>query len=271
MDLNESLTKAQTKDLKDSLMFSQFTTLTQVNQEDVPVDKLDVVIVTAGANQAPGETRMQLLAKNADLVKRIAGSLSGLKKEAIVLMVTNPVDVLTAVAREVFDLEPCKVIGSGTMLDSARLRWRIAERMGRCIHNVHGYVLGEHGDSEFVAWSSVSKACKISDEEKAKVEENVRGAAYEIIEGKGATFFGIGAAAVYILTAILHDSHALIPVSTHYPYLADEALQKIPLGVPSVIGDVGIVVTPELDLTEDEMEKLESSARQLHAAFESIA
>ena len=270
LDLNESLTKAQTLDLKDGLMFSKNTTLKQVTQNECPVGDIDIVVITAGANQAPGETRLDLLAKNAELVKNISMNLNGLKKSAVIVMVTNPVDILTKVARECFDLPANQIIGTGTMLDSARLRWRMAKLLGRSIHNVHGYVLGEHGDSEFVAWSTVSKHTTISPEEKKKLEQQVRGAAYEIIEGKGATFFGIGASTVHILDAIIHDSHAVIPVSTDYPYFTDETLRSIPLGTPSIIGEKGIEITPQLDLTEDELEQLAHSARQLLTAYQKL-
>lgn len=262
-DTDKMLTDAQTLDLKDTLLFSKNSKVSNVNIEDLPVSDMDVVIITAGANQKPGETRIDLLAKNKKILESIADQLKGLKPSAIIILVTNPVDITTKIAQDVFDLPTSQVIGSGTLLDSARLRWRIADHLNINISNVHGYVLAEHGDSEFVAWSTLNSSVVLSDEEKQSIESDVRKQAYEIIQGKGATYFGIGAASIHILNAILNDTREIMPVSVNYPHFSDENLRNTPIGMPAVIGASGIISIPETRLNEKEKQLLETSANRL--------
>jgi len=263
LDPNHDLTQSQTLDLKDTLLFSKNSRVSHVNAEQLNAQELDVIIITAGANQKPGETRIDLLDKNTKILNSISDQLGTLNPNTVIIMVTNPVDIMTKIAQQVFDLPASQIIGSGTLLDSSRLRWRIAERLGININNVHGYVLGEHGDSEFVAWSGVSSRLVLSDEEKQKWEVAVRREAYDIIEGKGATYFGIGASTIHILSAVLHDSHEVMPLSVNYPHFKDESLRNIPIGMPAVIGKRGIIAVHETSLSASEMELLESSARTL--------
>ena len=159
LDINQELEKAQVLDLKDTLLFSQHTQIQGIDFNDPRIVEMDIVVITAGANQAPGETRCDLLNKNSKILKSIADKLNPIKSSAIILLVTNPVDILTHLAYQIFNIPQERIIGTGTLLDSARLRWRIAEHFDVNIKNVHGYVLGEHGDSEFVAWSTV-KTCE---------------------------------------------------------------------------------------------------------------
>jgi len=187
-----------------------------------------------------------------------------------VLLVTNPVDILTHVAYELFDLPKSQIFGTGTILDSARLRWRISEHNKINVKNVHGYVLGEHGDSEFVAWSTVKPGGNsLSDPEKEALEKSVQQAAYEIIDGKGSTYFGISAATISLLGAILHDSREIYPVSTIYPHSGHQSLSRTPIGVPAVIGAAGIDHVPRMNLTTEELKKLEKSADKLYALYDS--
>ena len=226
-------------------------------------EDLDVIIITAGANQQPGETRLDLLDKNPKILKSISEQLGVLNPATKIIIVTNPVDIMTKIAQHIFELPASQIIGSGTLLDSSRLRWRIAERLGINIDNVHGYVLGEHGDSEFIAWSSVSSRLYLSDSEKKEWETAVKREAYDIIEGKGATYFGIGASTIHILTAILHDTREVMPLSVNYPYFRDEALRHVPIGMPAVLGKAGIINVYEASLSNAEMELLEHSASTL--------
>lgn len=263
LDPNHDLTRSQTLDLKDTLLFSKNSRVSYVSTEDISTSELDIIIITAGANQKQGETRLDLLDKNTVILESISRQLGKLNPSTVIIMVTNPVDVMTKIAQRVFSLPEAQIIGSGTLLDSSRLRWRIAEELGINITNIHGYVLGEHGDSEFVAWSSVNARLKLTDAEKREWETAVRREAYDIIEGKGATYFGIGASTIHILSAILNDTREVMPLSVNYPHFKDESLRKTPIGVPAVIGKAGIIEVPEIVLSDSEMTLLESSAKTL--------
>lgn len=263
LDPNHDLTRSQTLDLKDTLLFSKNSRVSYVSTEDISTSELDIIIITAGANQKQGETRLDLLDKNTVILESISRQLGKLNPSTVIIMVTNPVDVMTKIAQRVFSLPEAQIIGSGTLLDSSRLRWRIAEELGINITNIHGYVLGEHGDSEFVAWSSVNARLKLTDAEKREWETAVRREAYDIIEGKGATYFGIGASTIHILSAILNDTREVMPLSVNYPHFKDESLRKTPIGVPAVIGKAGIIDVPEIVLSDSEMTLLESSAKTL--------
>lgn len=265
LDLNQSLTQAQTLDLKDTLMFSQNTKVNHISKEEIKADEMDLIIITSGANQEPGETRTDLLEKNTTMLKSLAKQLTPLHPDTIILMVTNPVDLLTQVARQYFDLPHSQIMGTGTLLDSSRLRWRISEKLQRNISNIHGYVLGEHGDSQFIAWSTVTGSNTFSEKEKTQIAHEVSSEAYDIIEGKGATYFGIGAATIAIVDAIINDHKAMLPVSTNYPHFDDSELTIMPIGIPSIIGAKGIIDTPPLNLTTSEFRKLESSVQKLIA------
>ncbi len=269
LDLNEELEAAQILDLKDTLLFSHHAQISGIQFGDERLQEMDVIIITAGANQGPGETRCDLLQKNNSILQSIAAKLGKLKSEAIVMLVTNPVDILTKSAYQIFDLPQSQIFGTGTLLDSARLRWRLSEIMDINVNHVHGYVLGEHGDSEFVAWSSVRPETTLNEAEKLKAEEDVRQAAYTIIAGKGATYFGIGAATIKLLNAVINDTKEMLPVSAPYPYLADRELQNTPLGIPAVIGKNGIERVPERKLSDAELEKLTLSAEKLNTLFTS--
>ena len=270
LDLNQELEKAQIMDLQDTLLFSKRSKVEGINFDDPSIQDMDVVIVTAGAAQESGESRCKLLQKNRNILGKIARSLGSLKPTAIVLLVTNPVDILTHVAYELFDLPKSQIFGTGTILDSARLRWRISEHNKINVKNVHGYVLGEHGDSEFVAWSTVKPGGNsLSDPEKEALEKSVQQAAYEIIDGKGSTYFGISAATISLLGAILHDSREIYPVSTIYPHSGHQSLSRTPIGVPAVIGAAGIDHVPRMNLTTEELKKLEKSADKLYALYDS--
>jgi len=269
LDVNQELESANILDLKDTLLFAPRSRVQGINARDEVIADMDIVVITAGANQAPGETRCELLNKNTEILGAIAEKLGALKPSAIVLLVTNPVDILTHVAYSLFDLPKSQIFGSGTLLDSARLRWRIAEKLDLSIKNIHGYVLGEHGDSEFVAWSTVKPGQKrFTDAEKQIMEQQIQDQAYEIIKGKGATYFGISAAAASLLGAIIHDTKEIFPVSTTYPHAENDLLRKTPIGIPAVIGAEGIEQIFPLNLTDEETKKLEDSAKKLHDLYD---
>lgn len=264
LDLDQKLTNSQILDLRDTLLFSDRARIDSITFDDPKIQKMDVIIITAGANQAPGETRIDLLTKNKKILTSIHDNLGTLPKHTIIMTVTNPVDIVTKLAQEIFPHPPTQIIGTGTLLDSARLRWRLADTLNISPRSTHGYVLGEHGDTEFVAWSTVGKAAQIPTEDREKIEHDVRREAYEIIDGKGATYFGIAAATIKLLEAILHDTHEILAVSTPCPHLPDETLRQTPLGYPAVIGAAGILNIPKLDLPQNELTALTKSAQTLH-------
>lgn len=268
MDLNEELTKAQLLDLKDTLLFSGNSRVHSIKFGDPMIHDMDIIVITAGANQAPGETRCDLLDKNAKILQDIAKGLSPIKEDSIIMLVTNPVDIITKMAQDIFPVDNKQILGTGTLLDSARLRWRAAEHLAINVKSSHGYVLGEHGDSEFVAWSTVNFPHLFSDEERLIIEDSVRKEAYDIIQGKGSTYFGVAAATVKLLNAIMHDSRSIFPVSTSYPHFEDAALRDTPLGVPAVISKHGIDHIPPLHLDSDEDAKLAASAQKLKGLYE---
>ena len=270
VDLNENLETGEVLDLRDSLLFSDSKNVSGANFGDEDLKNADIFVITAGVAQKPGETRCELLAKNAKILTAIRKNLGEIKKSAVVILVTNPVDVLTALAAQIFDLPRGNVLGTGTFLDSSRLRWHLAEKSGVHPKSVHGFVLGEHGDSEFVAWSGVRIGGKIpdfSEKEKVEIAEKTRREAYEIIAKKGATFFGIGATTAEIFAAIIADGKKVLPVSA--VLRGEFGISEIALGVPAVIGKSGVEKIWEIELSPDEKEKLKNSAEKMRELFRS--
>jgi len=261
VDQNEEFEKAQVLDLCDSLLFSHNSRVYSADFSDEKVQEADIFVITAGVNQKPGETRLNLVGRNVAILKSIKKSLGTLKPSAIVVLVTNPVDILTTLAANIFELPSSQVFGSGTLLDTARLRWRLARKFDKNIANVHGYVLGEHGDSEFVAWSTVGCADQISPKSREKIAKLVREEAYKIIEGKGATYFGIGAAMAEIIAVILNNSEKILPLSVVLN--GEYGISGISLGVPAKLGEKGIAEIIELDLPPEELTQLQNSAKKL--------
>ncbi|MBT3348781.1 L-lactate dehydrogenase [bacterium] len=261
IDQSQEFETGQVLDLRDSLQFSPHARVRGADLGDAEVANADIFVITAGAAQKPGDTRLDLLDKNVKILKSILTKIGKIKKTAIVILVANPVDILTQIAHEILELPRGHVFGTGTLLDSSRLRWRLAEIFKKNIEDVDGFVLGEHGDSEFVAWSTVENSDEFSDEKKNELEHTVRRAAYEIIDGKGATFFGIGAATAEILEHILLDSKKILPVSV--PLFGEFGIHGIAVGVPARIGAHGVSKIEEIELVESEYEKLLTSATGL--------
>ncbi len=261
IDHNQQVEEAQVLDLCDSTLFSPNTRVYASQFSDQSVQQADIFIITAGAKQEVNETRLELLAKNREILVSIKDSLGEIKSSAIIIMVSNPVDILTTIAQEIFKLPSSQIFGSGTLLDTARLRVHLSQEFKSNISNVHGYVLGEHGDSEFIAWSTVQKANEFDEEARSTIEQQVKEKAYRIIEGKGSTYFGIGAAVIEIIEAIISDSEKIFPLSVflHGEY----GINNIALGVPAKVGERGISEVVMLNLTEDEKSKLTDSADTL--------
>lgn len=223
---------------------------------------VDIVVITAGVAQKPGETRLDLVKKNTKIMKSIIRQMGKLRSDTVVIVVSNPVDILTHIAAKNIKLPKGHVFGSGTSLDTSRLRHNISRKLGVNLHNVHGYVMGEHGDSEFVPWSFANVSGLpmkklLNAKQMKEIEKKTMRAAYEIIQRKHATYYGIGVVITELVEAVLHDKKMIIPVSTEpTPY----GIKGVSLGVPAVLGRCGVEKVWKLDLTKPEMAKLKKSA-----------
>ena len=276
IDKNEDLAQAQVLDLAHGQPFLPAVSLRYGNPSDYADAQL--IVITAGAAQKPGESRLQLLQKNAAIMRNIVGDITEQKSRAVLLVVANPVDVMTHVALECSGYERNRVLGSGTVLDSARLRHLLSGYCGIDVHNVHAYVLGEHGDSEFAAWSMTHVAgmpiddycpiCGKCDDwmaKRADIEQQVRDSAYHIIDYKGATCFAVGLALVRITAAILRGESSLLTVSTRLD--GEFGLQDVCLNVPCIVSWKGIEKIIVGKLPEAELEALAASAAILKDAI----
>src|SRR5215203_5722141 len=247
-DLNRAKVDAEVLDLNHGLQFVPMATLEGSDDVGICADA-DVVVITAGAKQKPGQTRMDLAGANAEICKKLVPDLLRVAPNAIFLLVTNPVDVITYVTMKLTGLPPQRVLGSGTVLDSSRFRYLIANRCNVAVQNVHAYIVGEHGDSEIPLWSSatianiplhewaVPRHGKLTVRDRTEIFQNVKSAAYQIIQGKGATNYAIGLATAKILEALLHDENRILPVSSLLSGYGtgDNAIDNVCLSVPCIV------------------------------------
>ena len=229
----------------------------------------DMVVITAGVPQKPGETRMDLLKKNAAIFKDMIGQIMESGFDGIFLVVSNPMDVLTYLTWRYSGLPSERVIGSGTVLDSARLRHRLSQRLHIHPKSVHAYQVGEHGDTEFALWSCANAGGQpimdlIAENDRNEIEDYVRKEAYSIIEKKGATYYGIGSCMATITNCILNDENRILPIS-NYDELSDTYN-----GYPAVLGRNGVVRRLGLQILPEEQVKLNSSIRAIRSAIDSL-
>ena len=229
-----------------------------------------IVIVTAGANQKPDETRLDLVHKNVGIFKSIIPEIASRDFKGILLVVANPVDILTAVAQKLSGLPENRVIGSGTVLDTGRLKTRISDHLGVDSRSVHAFIIGEHGDSEIAAFSSANVSgiplndfCEMKghfnhDESEKFIAEDVKNAAYEIIQRKRATYFGVAMAVKRICECIVRDEKSILPVSTMMH--GEQGIDGVVLSMPCVVGGDGIETQVPIKLDEDEAKRLKESA-----------
>ena len=229
-----------------------------------------IVIVTAGANQKPDETRLDLVHKNVGIFKSIIPEIASRDFKGILLVVANPVDILTAVAQKLSGLPENRVIGSGTVLDTGRLKTRISDHLGVDSRSVHAFIIGEHGDSEIAAFSSANVSgiplndfCEMKghfnhDESEKFIAEDVKNAAYEIIQRKRATYFGVAMAVKRICECIVRDEKSIFPVSTMMH--GEQGIEGVVLSMPCVVGGDGIETQVPIKLDEDEAKRLRESA-----------
>ncbi len=271
VDIDRKLAEAHAQDILHSTPFTHAAKIRSGDYEDL--DGSFIVVIAAGVAQKPGETRLQLLERNAQVFEDVVPKICQYAKEAVLLVATNPVDIMTQVATRISGLPPERVIGSGTILDTARFRALLGEYLGVSPQSVHAYVLGEHGDSEVLVWSearvggvSVFDFAEqigqpIDEAVKRKIDEGVRFAAYKIIEGKGATYFGIGAGIARLARAILSDERAMLTVSVLNKEV--EGVPEVALSLPRIVGRNGVVATLPVKLDEEERKALRRSAEIL--------
>ncbi|GIZ45697.1 hypothetical protein CKM354_000885400 [Cercospora kikuchii] len=269
-DPQTEIVQAQAEDLRDAILQSD-TTSTRVHVAESPSEagQADIIIITAGAAQKKGESRTDLVGKNAKILKSVAEGLGEVKKEAVVICVANPVDVMTFFAQKFINLPKKQIFGSGTFLDSARLKGQLAKQIGVSQSNIEAFVLGEHGESQVVAWSAVSVGGVALDRieqnsnvniDRDEISEQTKDKAGAIIEGKGTTNYGIGAVVGSICKAVLFDQRVIRPVS-HW----NEGL-GVCLSMPAVIGREGLVRSVEVPgLSEEEMGRVRKSAESLRS------
>lgn len=236
----------------------------------------DIVIVTLGRARKPGQTRIELAQSNVDIIKSVMPQVAEYAPNAIYVLVSNPVDILTYATLKVTNLSPNQVIGSGTLLDSSRLRSIVAEKLGISSRNVHGYVLGEHGDSSVVPWSLVSIAGMtidayekaagfgeefIQEDSLAAMEKDMRESGAKVIQNKGATNYAIAMSVRYLCDNILRGGNTVMAVSSLMT--GQYGMEDVCLSIPSIINSSGLVKTLEPQLKEKEVEKLLNSANVL--------
>jgi len=235
-----------------------------------------LIILACGVNQQPGETRLQLLERNAKVFEQVIPQVLRHAPGAVLLVATNPVDIITTIVTQISGLPPSRVIGSGTILDTARFRALLGEQLGVAPQSVHAYVLGEHGDSEVLVWSSAKvggvpledfatqRGLKLDAQVRARIDDGVRRAAYRIIEGKNATYFGIGAGLARLAAAVRDDERVVMTVSSAQGTL--QGFDGVCLALPRVVGAEGVLATLVPPLSVEEQKALERSAGILRDA-----
>lgn len=234
------------------------------------VEDAGIVIITAGANQKPDETRLDLVNKNVSIFKQIIPEIMKNHFDGILLVVANPVDILTYVAQKLSGLPENRVIGSGTVLDTARLKYSLGEHLGVDSRSVHAFIIGEHGDSEIAAWSSANVSgiplndiCEMRghyrhEENTKEIAQKVKNSAYEIIQRKKATYFGVAMAVRRICEVIVRDEKSILPVSTVMH--GEHGIEDVVISMPCIVGRDGIETKMPISLNKEETESLKESA-----------
>ncbi|MFC1638869.1 L-lactate dehydrogenase [Patescibacteria group bacterium] len=279
IDVSKERQEGEVMDLSHGLTFVETNNICTGTFRDAA--KADIIIHTAGAAQKPGETRLDLVRKNVEITRSIFKSVGKIRKDAIILVVSNPVDILTYVTQEISGLPQSQVFGSGTLLDTSRLKWSLGQQFHINPSNIHAYMLGEHGDSEFAAYSLANIAGvplrhfpEYDPKVLKKIEDQTKRAAYEIIKRKGATYYAIALAVTEFVEAIMFNQNAILPTSVRlnrYRPSGDVTINDVCLGVPAVIGAKGVNKIIRLHLSAAEGKKLKKSAdvikKHIRSAF----
>lgn len=275
IDRDENKAQGEALDISHGLPFAKPMQIYSGTYEDL--SDAAIIIVTAGAGQKPGETRLDLVKKNIAIFRSVIPEIAKHNKDAILLIVANPVDILTYVAAKLSGYPENRVFGSGTVLDSARLKYILGEHLGVDSRSVHAFIIGEHGDSEIAAWSSANVSgiplnsfCEMRghfNHQKAmeEIAEGVKNSAYEIIEKKNATYYGIAMSVKRICEAIIRDEKSIFPVSSiqHGNY----GIYGIALSMPAIVGKDGVEALVPIKLNEKEQQDLLKSAETLKAVI----
>jgi L-lactate dehydrogenase len=279
LDIARSTVEAQILDLNHGMLFVPQATVEGSDDIEVLRDA-DVVVMTAGAKQKPGQTRMDLAQANTQICAKLLPRVVEVAPDALLLMVTNPVDVMTQVALKLTGLPWERVFGSGTVLDSSRFRFLVAKHCSVAVQNVHAYIAGEHGDSEIPLWSSatigsiplsqwaVTEHGRLTAADKDEIVHNVKDAGYQVIQGKGATNYAIGLAVTNILEALLHDEQRVLPLSGLLHGF--RGLEDVCLSLPRIVGRQGIEAPLPIPMTVDEEAGLLDSADRIRAVVKGL-
>ena len=271
IDADKSKAEGEALDISHGVPFAKPIKIYAGDYDDIKDASL--IIVTAGANQKPGETRLDLVKKNISIFKSIIPEIKKRDFNGVLLIVANPVDILTTVAQKLSGLPENKVIGSGTVLDTARLKYELGNHLNVDSRSVHAFIIGEHGDSEIAAWSSanvsgipLNKFCEMRghfnhDEAMKRIAENVKNSAYEIIEKKKATYYGVAMAVKRICEAIVRDEKSILPISSLMK--GDFGIEGISLSMPAIVGKDGVECLVPIQLNEEEISKLQKSEKTL--------
>jgi L-lactate dehydrogenase len=281
VDKNVQRAAAEADDIRHAVPFAEALEVRAGGYDDLAGSEL--VIICAGANQRPGETRLQLLQRNALVFKEVVPAILAQTPQTVLLVATNPVDVMTHLTARFaarHGLKTSQVLGSGTTLDTARFRSLLAGKLGIDSHHVHAYVVGEHGDSEVLTWSLATvgvtpmmefarlRGVCLDEGSRQEIDEKVRRAAYTIIGGKGATYYGIGCALARIAHAILHDQRTILTVCS--PAADVLGVRDVTVALPRLVGGEGVLETFPLPLDEEETEKLRQSAGVIRQALDEL-
>jgi L-lactate dehydrogenase len=281
VDKNSARAQAEADDIVHAVPFAQPLQVRAGKYSDLVGSK--VVILTAGVGQQPGETRLQLLGRNAAIFRQVVPGALEYAPEAVLVVATNPVEVMTHLAARYaaeHGVPPCRVLGSGTTLDTARFRVLLAGYLGVDARHIHAYVVGEHGDSEVLTWSlatvggmPLAEFCRTNELEltqsvQEEIDHQVRHAAYRIIEGKGATYYGIGSALARIADAVLRDQRSILTVCT--PVAEVAGVCDVTIALPHLVGGQGTLASFPLPLSEEEEAKLQASAQVVCDAIQEL-
>ena len=278
IDYNKAKAHGEAMDISHGIPYSSPMEIRAGEYEDAK--DAGIAIITAGAAQKPGETRLDLVKKNSAIMRSVVRSLVDAGFKGILLIVANPVDILTHVALVESGFPASRVIGSGTVLDTARYKYLISRHLNIDAKNVHGIIIGEHGDSEFPVWSitniggiPINKFCEMRghfahEKNMQRIYESVRNSAYEIIEAKGATYYGVATAVTHICEVICKDRHMMLPISCELD--GQYGLSGLALSVPAILGKDGVEMVLDYPLSEDEMKRLKASAKTLKDVIDTL-
>ena len=278
IDINKDRAQGEAMDMSHGLPFTPPMKLYAGDYSDLK--GCGLIVITAGANQKPGVTRLDLVKKNVAILRSIISPLIQVTREAILLIVSNPVDILTWAAQKLSGLPHKQVMGSGTVLDTARLKYLLGEHLGVDSRSVHAVIIGEHGDSELAVWSGANVSgvdldhfCALRGftehkENMDRIYRDVRDSAYEIIEKKGATYYGIAAAVTRIAQCIVRNEHSVLPVSVNLGGLYGE--DDLCMSVPAVVGRAGVEQVLEIEMNDLERQQFRASAVTLREVADSL-